>query len=473
MSNGVAKITPNAYETVHETFHWLTSVYTSAGQMLALSRYTRLKLFLDYLGRVGPDEYQTRLAGSFATQGELPLDRFSALGPALSGELFEFDAEAHNAMILLAFDKLYLKANRSKPHFARGGRLYHPVQIAVQAIAQITFEQDRRLSGGEPPAFMTQSEVQRLANALQNKFGFAVFGSNKIGVDTEDLFEAFSVIADINAAFSREDIETAEARFSALQDTSYMSFISAVARELNIAPSVSMLATYWPTLFSILEVALNPPLPPFRGRSIEGLNWANWYPPTRAIMATMIAKVSPGTPISGCSPEEIDRFQAHLKAQIDPAFKSTELMERPGQVDFFDARIRSSTKTPIRWDWFDLFVELSRDNREALKAAGFRSLTAAFAAGALPDLPKSFPPALIKADGQLAVSREDDMDFAMEWLTINGVWICLEDLSFGKQTQQFLSYDHLVPKNMAWRRSIAEKVEGQMRSGLKLDLALA
>ncbi|MEL7096847.1 MAG: hypothetical protein AAFR92_04195 [Pseudomonadota bacterium] len=473
MSNGIVKITSNAYETVHETFHWLTSVYTSAGQMLALSRYTRLKLFLDYLGRIRPDEFQTRLSGSVSERGELPLDRFSALAPALSGELFEFNAEAHNAMILLAFDKLYLKANRSKTHFSRGGALYHPIQIATQAIAQITYEQDRRISGGEPSAAMTQSEVQRLANALRNKFGFAVFGPDKIGVDTEDLFEAFSVIADINAASSSEDFETAEARFSALQDTSYMSFISAVAGELNIAPSVSMLATYWPTLFSILEVALNPPLPPFRGRSLEGLSWANWYPPTRSIMATMIAKVSPAIPRSGCSPEEIDRFQAHLKAQIDPGFKSNQLMERPGQVDFFDARIRASTKTPIRWDWFDLFVQLSRDNRDALKAAGYKSLTAAFAGGALPDLPKSFPPALVKADGQLAVSRKDDMDFALEWLTINGVWLCLEELSFGTRKPRFLSYDHLVPESMAWRRSIAEKVQDQMRSGLKLDLALA
>ncbi len=481
VSGTTALVDGQHYETVHETFHWLTSLYTTAGRFLSLLRYARLKLTLDLMNRIGVEQFNAKLAAGF-DPGELPDLRFrQALGPlARAGD--GLSVEAHNALLLHAFEKLYLRASRTLPHFKANQPMLHPVGLAVPAAGLASFEARRWDQGGggiHPDGFHMDGFVeQALTEAFQRQFGFAR-EKNGDAVDTIDLFEAFSVIADICAAMAVGDKVAGFRRLGDLHGSRYLHGIRAICAQLGIALQPADIARWQPTLFSILEVALNPPIPPFSVEEVERLTWARFYPPLRAILSTVTARKMEDRPEQGCTSGDVDRFQNHLYSVIDGKPPVHGPASRPGQLAFFDRSCHNQERdgegspAPLRWDWYDLITELSSRVREDMAEVGAASLSAVHAKGALKTLRHAFAPTIILPSGDLLYTNKTTKEKAIEWSTLMGTWYVLDDLARGRRRVRVLPRHTPAMAGKAWFVETAEAVRRQYdRLGIDLEMAV-
>lgn len=468
-TGNVASISTHDYETVHETFHWATTCYTSAGLMLSLARYARMKLILDLVqqqGNIlrGPDRFSGRPT--------VPKFGFDDLASLTHPDNDLISPEVCNIGILHAFEKLYLYGSETIPAFRSAEQPFHPLHVTVRAIDLMFFEQERYRTGPSSEAGLSRDKLQRLATALSTNFGFASTGPARKAVDTVDLFEAFSVVADICAAMNQGDQRAADGRLRSIRGTHYVVAITAILRRLDLPVDIHNIWKYWPTLFAILELALNPPTLPATNIIAYQTSWATFYPPLRAILAANAAMTFGRFVTNQDEAATIDIYYGKLKEVLDPTSAVHALPARRRGPSFFDVFETDAklSRNKQRWDWFDVILELYEGFQGGLQVSGFLSLTGMVASGQYLKLRRAYPPAIITGDGELGYQSTSSKTLAEQWLVLMAVWFGLEDIARGVPNPTLTPFRSEATIKKDWYSAACAEASAQINSALGVKI---
>lgn len=276
-------------EFTHEQFHHFTSTATSTGYLLSCLSYFRLSSLVRDLRQVyakGGSEADIRNFGIQNSTLNLSISNFMDI---LDSNNKDISNGCRDYVLLLMGENILLRYSELKP--ALSGIGIFPQTILATAVARATGMYCEKY--GLKPSWI---ENYQTGSVFLNSLEWAEESIELIShksmshIDVIDIYEAYSVTAEISMIASMNSISDATERLNSLNNSRYKKVLSSVCQKLGIPYDASQITSLTPTLFALFDIALETELGCHTSWMAEGLRWADTYPPARLERALEVAK---------------------------------------------------------------------------------------------------------------------------------------------------------------------------------------
>lgn len=432
---------------VHETAHWLTEAMTSMGQLLVFLKCVR-------------DHDILRALVSSPAVRRLILDRMT--GPVSRPIIEQWDSYGYSPTPIGgredAVFQNWVGNFRAEAVFCHGEQIDWDLGSRVATVAGAMeyytdflnaspYLNNRTFGSRESDRFMENS----LRRGWLSESALPALQS----CGTIQLFEALGVMAEYVWA-SKEGIrsEYGQMRFDVIRRTSYFAPIREILLALGVLATVDTVVAYSAMILTVLEVALNPPIPPIENCSFNEMSWQHVYPPLRfARIISLLPRLRPQrlSQEGGSDRDVAPRYMSEiLYRAADPPGRDwhVRITENIDLNVFCELPSRSPMENMFAWisngRWllpYDLRMWCAAQLRLMLSQEGITTLSQAILAPSLKFTRYSDP--LITLRGEDAPAGSSDIPAGsqliqssevLEWYLVNcGVQYAGADILLGKE----------------------------------------
>lgn len=179
---------------IHETFHYLSSFTTDAGLFLSCLRYARARRVRAYLNYVNP-EYVTGQAYDAEASRLLFNRQGFKLADVLDIENEHVPAHEFEILKLKMSELVFLKY--SKVHSLLEGQKIDPSVLLIEGAIATAKEVFHKYKMASPWEHAMDEIVLKMVGRLSEGMSFPFSAEAGRYIDTLDIFEAYSVLADL------------------------------------------------------------------------------------------------------------------------------------------------------------------------------------------------------------------------------------------------------------------------------------